>query len=173
VTDVWVPEFEGQRPPFQPGNRVSVGNRGLLKHGAYSPRRVDSLATEIMTSLLGDEDLAYLGQSRWRLSLLALCRAEAQVQLFSEYIADAALAAGNGVGDLTAEDMHAAYLGLHRAEARATTQRTRLGLDPLSASRLGAYRASEALDTARLMQQLEKAERDQRGKGEDGDDGPE
>jgi hypothetical protein len=31
-----MPAFEGQRPPFEPGNQVSVGNRGGMSHGAYS-----------------------------------------------------------------------------------------------------------------------------------------
>lgn len=32
----WTPAFPGQRPPFEPGNKVALGNRGPMTHGAYS-----------------------------------------------------------------------------------------------------------------------------------------
>lgn len=36
----WTPEFEGQRPPFEPGNTAAV------KHGAHSPRVVEQEAAK-------------------------------------------------------------------------------------------------------------------------------
>jgi hypothetical protein len=73
-------------PPFEPGNEVA------LRHGAYSPRRVDPLAKEIVDHLLTDPELAYLHAPRHRWTVLALGRAEAQVQLLVEYLADLASA---------------------------------------------------------------------------------
>ena len=45
----WVPEFEGQRPPFQPGNELGArpGNDLALRHGAFSSHRVDPIAGEL------------------------------------------------------------------------------------------------------------------------------
>ena len=145
----WVPQFEGQRPPFAPGHEVSI------RHGFYSPRRVDPLAQELVDVVLADPELGYLTSPRWRPALFAWARAEAQVQLLTEYLADLA---DDSIGDLYEAAVRSAHLLLHRAEARATTGRTRLGLDPLSASRLGRDRAASAVDIARVMQELSRRE---------------
>ena len=146
----WVPAFEGQRRPFEPGHELSV------QHGAYSPRKVEPLARELVDLVLADPDCSASHAPRYRLALWAWARAEAQVQLLTEYLAKAGDEAGDGVGDLERERVRSAYLLLHRAEARATTQRTRLGLDPLSAARLGRDRAAGAADTARVMAELHR-----------------
>lgn len=132
-------------PPFQPGHTLSV------RHGAYSPRRVDPLAAEIVQGLLGDTSTAYLQAPRYRLALWALGRAEAQVQLLSEWLGEHAEEAGDGVGDLSDEATRSAYLLLHRAESRADRSRARLGLDPLSAARLGRDVVAASVDVARLL----------------------
>lgn len=161
----WVPAFPGQRPPFP------------VHHGAYSPRKVDPLAAELVERVLADDAAAYLRAPMWRPALWAWGRAEAQVQLLTEYLARAGEEAGDGVGDLDLDHVRAAYLLLHRAEARATTQRTRLGLDPLSAARLGRDKTAAAVDTARVMAHLERAERerdrDRRRRDSEDDDGAE
>lgn len=159
----WVPAFEGQRPPFQPGHELT------LQHGAYSPRKVDPLAAELVDQVLADPSTGYLQAAVWRPALWAWARAEAQVQLLTEYLAKAAQATGDGIGDLDRESVRAAYLLLHRAETRATTGRTRLGLDPLSAARLGRDKTAAALDAAQLMAKL--AEEERRTRAEGGDDG--
>jgi hypothetical protein len=156
----WVPEFDGQRPPFAPGNELAV------QHGVYSPRKVEPLAQELVDGMLADPGTAYLREARWRPALWAWARAEAQVQLATEYLHEKAAQAGNGVGDLADERVKSAHLLLHRAEARADRSRARLGLDPLSAARLGKDRTAAALDAAQLMAQLEKQERErQEGEG--------
>ncbi len=142
--------FEGQRPPFQPGHELSV------QHGAYSPRKVDPLARELVDQVLADPEASAAHAPRYRLALWAWARAEAQAQLLTEYLSKAAEATGDGVGDLELERVRSAYLLLHRAESRATTQRTRLGLDPLSAARLGRDRAAGAVDTARVMAEIHR-----------------
>lgn len=161
MTVDWVPEFEGQRPPLQAGHELT------LRHGSYSPRKVDPIAEELVAGVLADPATGYLRAGQWRPALWAWARAEAQVQLLTEYLAKAAEEANDGVGDLDRDRVRTAYLLLHRAETRATTGRTRLGLDPLSAARLGRDKTAAALDAAQLMAQLERQERerDERGRG--------
>jgi hypothetical protein len=164
----WVPAFEGQRPPFQPGHELT------LRHGAYSPRKVDPLARELVEGLLGDESLGFLKAPSYRPALWAWARAEAQVQLLSEYLEGRATAAGNAVGDLRADDVRSAYLLLHRAESRADRSRARLGLDPLSRARLGkdvAQGAVASADVARLMGELARLEGEGRLPSSAGGDG--
>lgn len=131
--------------PFQPGHTLS------LRHGAYSPRTIDPVAAEILASLLQDETTEYLQAPKYRLALLALSRAEAQIQLLTEYLEKRGEAAGDGVGDLADDSIRSAYLLLHRAESRADRSRARLGLDPLSAARLGQRIVGAAADMARLL----------------------
>lgn len=150
----WVPAFEGQRLPFQPGHTLS------LQHGAYSPRKVDPLARDLVDQVLAEPDARHLSAVVYRPALWAWARAEAQVQLLTEYLAKAGEASGDGVGDLDSERIRAGYLLLHRAEARAMSGRARLGLDPLSRARLGKDVAAGQLDTARLMAELEKRDHD-------------
>lgn len=153
---MWVPEFEGQRPPFR------AGNTAALRHGVFSPRVVDPKARELVEQVLEDPETAYLTAAKWRPALWAWARAEAQVQLLEAYIAEAGEETADGVGDLDLDRVKSAYLLLHRAETRATTQRTRLGLDPLSAARLGRDKTAAALDAAQLMAQLERQDQERR-----------
>jgi hypothetical protein len=148
--EAWVPNHERQHPPFEPGNQVAA------RHGAYSPRKVDPLAKTFVDLVLEDPAVVQLRAPHWRPALWAWARAEASVQLLTEYLT--AQGGEDGVGDLDQERIRSAYLLLHRAESRASTCRSRLGLDPLSAARLGRDRASEAVDTARYMQELARAE---------------
>jgi hypothetical protein len=87
------------------------------------------------------------------------------VQLLVEYLADLASAlheddpGHGGIGDLDDEAVARAYLLLHRAEARADRCRSKLGLDPLSAARLGRDIAAGQVDMARLMAEISKQRR--------------
>lgn len=148
-----------QRPPFEPGNEMGA------RHYAYSPRKVDPLASELVAGMLDDPGAPHLRHPSYRPALWAWGRAEAQCQLLTEYLSRLGETAGDGVGDLEVEATRSAYLLLHRAEARANTLRSRLGLDPLSRARLGRDTAAGQLDAARLMAEMERRERD-------GDDGP-
>lgn len=140
-------------PPFTPGHELST------VHGAYSPRKVDPLARELVDLVLADPGCVHAQAGHYRPALWAWARAEAQVQLLTEYLTKRGEATGDGIGDLDDERVRSAYLLLHRAEARATTQRTRLGLDPLSAARLGRDRAAASVDMARVMAELERRDR--------------
>jgi hypothetical protein len=148
----WSPAFPSQRPPFQHGHELS------LHHGAYSPRRVDPLAAELVALVLDDPALGYLQAPHWRPAVWAWAKAEAQVQLLEEYLACCAEEAGDGVGDLGDERVRSAYLLHHRASARAMSGRRQLGLDPLSAARLGRDKAAASVDMASLMKELHRLE---------------
>ena len=148
MTGDWVPAFRGQRPPFAPGNELAA------VHGAYSPRKVEPLAIEIRSAVLADPSAAYLLAPRWAAAVWAWARAEAQVQLLTEFLTARGVESHDGLGDLEEERVMSAYRLLHQAEARALSGRRALGLDPLSAARFGRDRAATAHDTAAVMAQL-------------------
>jgi hypothetical protein len=153
----WTPAFDGQRPPFQPGNdlgrKLEPGHELTLKHGAYSPRKMEPLAEEIAGHIIAAAP--HLEDPRWRLAVLALARDEARIQLVVEWLMTLA---PDGVGDLADPGILAAHGLLHRLESRAALQRGRLGLDPLSAARLGRDKAAAGIDVAMIMAQLHKLE---------------
>lgn len=151
----WVPAFEGQRPPLQPGHELT------LHHGAYSPRRVDPLAKDLVELMLADPALGYLTAPAYRPELWAWARAEARVQLLEEYLDGRA--GDESVPDPGDERVRSAELALHRAEARAASGRNRLGLNPLARAKLGkdvAQGQAANADVARIMAQLERMEID-------------
>lgn len=149
----WQPAFPGQRPPFEPGHTLT------LHHGAHSPRHVDPVAAEHAAAVLSDPATAFLAAPAWRPAVWAWARAEAQVELLTAYLAGRAEETGDGVGDLADERVLAAYALLHRAESRASVGRSRLGLDPLSAARLGRDRVATQVDMARVMAELDRQDR--------------
>ena len=83
---VWVPEFEGQRPPFQRGNRVSVGNRGPLRHGASSARVYTPVAKEIEAELRSMPDLKYLWEPEFEALRWGYCLALARERVYEAYV---------------------------------------------------------------------------------------
>lgn len=138
-------------PPFQPGHELS------MRHGAWSPRKVDPLAEQLAEELLADEGVAYLRQPRWAAAVAAWARCEARITLVSEYLVG--LAGVGQLGDLEDPRVTAAYRLLDRWEAAATQQRGRLGLDPLSASRIGRDVAQgRQADAATIMAELHRLE---------------
>lgn len=129
--------------PFQPGNTIQ------LRHGAFSPRKVEPLAGEIAERTLADaaqdgSRTAYLAEPSYRPALWAWARTEARIQLVSEW-----LQAHGGDLETDGEVRSAARL-LNELEASATRSRSSLGLDPLSRARLGKDIAAQTVDLARL-----------------------
>jgi hypothetical protein len=174
----WVPEFEGQRPPFTSDHPAIAqqGNERALQHGAHSSRKVMPLARELLDVLLSAPSTpGWVKAPEHRLELLALCRADAQVHLLTEWLASRAEEAEDdvdraGVGDLADERVKSAYLLLHRAEARAASARTRLGLTPVSRARLGkdvavAGAADAAAALTRMREEHDRAEAERNGEG--------
>src|SRR5579875_2353357 len=93
----WTPAFEGQRPPFEPGHELS------LRHGAYSPRKVDPLARELVDQVLATTGTGHVHRPEYRPALWAWGRAEAQVQLLTEWLSKRGEETGDGIGDLADE----------------------------------------------------------------------
>ncbi|MEQ4715832.1 hypothetical protein [Nonomuraea sp. B19D2] len=147
---VWVPAFPGQRPPFQPGHELS------MRHGAYSPRRVDPLAVELVEGVLADDAVSFLRQPAYRSALWAWGRAEARVQLLAEHLSDHEAGGCRSCPDCVRWDEQ-----LRKWESAAASQRARLGLDPLSRARLGRDVAAASVDVARLMAGLDDGQADE------------
>lgn len=148
----WVPEFPGQRPPFTPGNDLAV------KHGAGSPRKVDPIAAGIVIELLADESVSYLRAPRFGAAVQAWATAEAKCGLISNWVETMPIeeAAASKPGQTSPLEL------LRKWEATAQTHRSRLGLDPMSAARLGkdiaqTKQADVAAEMTMLREQHERA----------------
>lgn len=161
-TTPWTPNLNGQHPEFGPGNAVAT------RHGIYSPRKVDPLATSLVEGLLADDDVAYLRGASYRPACWAWARAEATVQLLVEHIETIGglVEALNERGSEKSEETHSgghthrvsqsvrtasALAALDRAERHAQTCRSRLGLDPVSRFRMGKDVAAATLDMATFL----------------------
>lgn len=123
----WTPEFPGQRPPFAEGNRLAV------THGAYSAERTDPIARRYLAEIADDPSLEYLQQARFHAGLWLWASAMAKVELIAEWVdgQDIEDAADSKAGKTSALEL------LRKWMATAQTWASRLGLDPLSAARLG------------------------------------
>jgi hypothetical protein len=143
--------YDRRHTPFEPGNTVG------MRHGTRSLRMVNPIAQELISNLLADDGVAYLRQPRWAAAVEAWGRCEARIELLLAYIAG--LAGEGELGDLGDPKVVTAYRLLERFEASAVQQRGRLGLDPLSAARLGRDKAAAGVDIAKLMARL--AEQDE------------
>lgn len=140
----WTPEFPGQRPPFQPGNTLAV------THGAYSRQRTDPIARRFIDELAQDPGLEYLQAPRFHAALWAWASTMAKVELLTEWVdsMDIQHAADSAAGKTSALEL------LRKWMATAQTQAARIGLDPLSAARLGKDIAgARQADAATLLTQ--------------------
>lgn len=121
------------RRPAEPDNTLS------LVHGASSRRTLDPVAREIIAETLADDGTAYLAEVKYGQALRAWARAEARVLLL-----DAALDR-HGLEDHDGNP--SPWLSaIERAEAAAERARGRLGLDPLSRSKITAATAQASRD---------------------------
>jgi hypothetical protein len=155
----WVPEFEGQRPPFQPGNELAFkpGNTAATKSGAWSQRAIGPVAEALVEAVLDDEGLDYLHQLRFRPALVAWAAAEARVAVLERWMSEMSMAERlrSSKGSTSFEEQ------LRKLDVNALTHRARLGLDPLSAAKLGKDVAQgKATDTARIMAELHRDQRE-------------
>jgi hypothetical protein len=123
----WTPDFPGQRPPFAPGNKLAV------THGAYSAERTDPIARRYLAEIADDPSLEYLHQPRFHAGLWLWASAMAKVELLSAWVDEQDIedAADSDRGKTSALEL------LRKWMATAQTWASRLGLDPLSAARLG------------------------------------
>ena len=137
--------YDGKRPPsgiparhykwepFQPGHELS------MRHGAWSERRVAPLAARLVAEVV--EGNSYLQDAAYASALQSWGRTEARIELVTTYMLEHGDLDGDG-SVRPAADL------LNRLEARAENLRARLGLDPLSRSRLG-LNVSQTFDLAK------------------------
>jgi hypothetical protein len=157
----FVPEFPGQRPPFQPGHEMSV------THGARRESTVAELAGRYEAELLSHPDTPewLRGSTRDLPAVRALCRAEAIVTLLWEWFtrqdvetalsemtegAETEVRPAPGAMTRTIRSRRVASVldQIHKHETRAMHLRGRLGLDPLSRVRLGKAAGGPVFDLA-------------------------
>lgn len=153
VPEGWTPEFPGQRPPFAPGNTLAV------THGIWSAARVDPIAHQYIDEIKDDPSLTYLAQPRFQAGLWQWATAQAKVQLLTAWVDGMTMqqATYSDRGQTSPLEL------LRKWIATAQTQAARLGLDPLSAARLGkdiagARQADAAGELTRLRAQHEAAQ---------------
>lgn len=123
------------RPPFPKGNTLA------LRHGAWSPARIDPIARELVDQVA--PTVTWWQACDWP-AIWAWARTEARCELLSTWL-------GEKGGDLDDDgSVRAAADLLTRLDAQASRQRAALGLDPLSRARLGRDVAGAQLDVAKL-----------------------
>jgi hypothetical protein len=134
----WTPAFEGQRPPFEPGNEAAV------THGARSQKKVEELARQI------DADLAE--RAPWVLdypeALKAYGRAESVARMLLADLAKVGLYAANG-------EFRASVLARWAtSENTAAKLRDALGLTPRSEAAVARDRAAAAASSVDVVAEL-------------------
>lgn len=150
----WVPEFPGQRPPFQMGNTL-----GQVTGADPRSQRVGERSQEILERYRSMPSWpGYLDDPSWAPALRSWSRAEAVCELLVEYMADMSIEDANSDIITSEENVHQKYnveghqLTSRRSRTRrtnaplemlrkfetiASNHRNRLGLDPLGRARLG------------------------------------
>ncbi len=121
----WVPAFEGQRPPFGPGNALA------RKSGAWSARVRDPLARDLLAEL-ADEHPDVV--ERWPDLAADLCQVRARVQLLRADLAERGMFANGDIRD-------GVLRHLRWAELQALRLAAELGLTPSGEARLARDRA--------------------------------
>jgi len=138
VQDGWVPEFEGQRPPFEPGNTAA------LKSGAHSPRKVEELARRIDADLLDRAPWV----AEYPEALGAYARAESVARLLYQDVAR------NGAYDRSGQFRASLLARYNAAENSAAKHREALGLTPRSEAQVARDRAMATSHTVDVVAEL-------------------
>lgn len=114
----------GGLSPIAPGHTLTV------KHGAWSSRRVDPVAAELVETAISS--VSWLADPTYRPAVTAWARAEARCQLLAEWLDS------EGILDPATGEPRGALASAVQMEKLALSQRQRLGLDPASRSQLEA-----------------------------------
>lgn len=140
----WTPDFDGQRPPFQPGNQLSV------THGAYSSRRTDPIARRLLEEIASDPTTSYLAAPKYHAQLWQWAQAQAKVEAISEYVDELPLdmAMDSDRGKISPLDLLRKWMTT--AQGLAST----MGFTPASAARLGKDVAATQVDLATLLSRM-------------------
>jgi hypothetical protein len=170
---------------FVAGNTLSVvhGASGTHRTGAppgmsrQDPSEMRDRAAEIERALRTElTDSPYIGQKDYSLTVTALARDQAMLDMMWEWVWAQPFAAllteimttdetltglgGDTVRKHTLSKRMVSILGqIHQVEARADRKRQQLGLTPLSRARLGKDVASQQFDLAKLWAEVDRAER--------------
>jgi hypothetical protein len=136
----WVPEFEGQRPPFEPGNTAAV------KHGARSSRKVEDVARRVSEELAERFPVAL----EYPETLTALARVEGVARmLFADLVTNSAYAKDG--------TFRAALLARwNAAENTAAKLRASLGMTAASEAQVARDRAAATSYAVDVMGELAK-----------------
>jgi len=121
-----------------------------LRHGAYSPRKVEPLAAALVESAQGQ--VSYLGDPAYATALWAWARVEARVQLVDEYLTD------RGLFDTKGRPLPAVDT-LRSFERLAAELRSRLGLDPRSRAKLERDLSAGARDRLSITEEVAEGRR--------------
>lgn len=122
-------------------------NFAAKKHGAYSSRVVTPLAADIANAVcLARPDLQ---APEMQPAVLAYARTEAQLEVLTAFV-DINGAINEDTGEPTSAEKYRL-----RIDTQAANHRSRLGLDPLSAAKLGKDIASTKLDITTMFAQLQ------------------
>jgi hypothetical protein len=143
-------EFKGRPSEFRPPRPYQPGNLEALKHGAYSPRKIDPLARELVASVLSQ--VAYLSDPSYAPALWAWGRAEARVQLLTEFLDEQGVLGDEG-------NPRPLLDKLRDWERSAESLRSRLGLDPTSRARLERDLSASARDLRELADEIAEGRR--------------
>jgi len=144
----WAAGFDSQRPPFAPGNEDA------LVTGHRSERHVGPLAAQIAGDLLTDPDVPpHIREPMFAASVQAWARAEAVARLLWQWLEERDVMAGLTAAATTTEEettskgkvsrksitrsVASVIDTLRRYEVHAANLRSKLGLDPASAARVG------------------------------------
>lgn len=181
--DGWTPEFPGQRPPFPPGHEAS------LVHGAHSERHAGPLAAQIAQELLDDPDTPeHIREPLFQAAVQAWARAEAICRLLWAWLEGRDIMTALTDASTTVEDEETSKGSVHRVsrtkhlpavldqlrryETHAANLRSKLGLDPASAAKVGRDLAMRRhLDATPLNAALAAIEENRRRAIEAGDAG--
>jgi hypothetical protein len=148
----WTPEFEGQRPPFQPGNQLAV------THGAYSSKRIDPVAAGFRDEILSSPAMQYLLEPQYAAIFWQYCRTAARIQAIEDALDGMPIeqAAYSGKGQTSWLEL------LRKWTSTLTNLASRCGLDPRSFAALGrdVSQARQADVATILTQRRLEAERD-------------
>lgn len=141
----WTPQNDRQHPPFEPGNRVA------LRHGAKSPRVLEPAARSIVDELLEQPGLSYLRDPAYTVAVEHYGKAVARVELLERWLSERFgrwLADPDSIPSQDRRRLMALEAMRDRAEGKVQYWSSRLGLDPLSRSKLGRNVAATQHDLA-------------------------
>jgi len=150
----WAPAFPGQRPPFAPGNDLS------LRHGVYSPRKIGERSAVVVAQLLEQPGVGYLQAPEYRASLWRYAQRQAKADLMHDRMLEHAETCAEIAGCQVCESLERRWREFDTAAAKASE---RLGLDPLSRARLGkdvaqGRAADAAAELSRMREEAERAQ---------------